>query len=134
MFLLDTNVISELRRTNPNPAVVTWIQKIPSSQLYIAAITAGEIQAGIERTREQDTAKAREIEVWLDQMTTAVSTLDATPDIFRIWAKILHKKQDHLIEDGLIAATAIHHNLIVTTRNIRDFAHFPVKTVNLFEE
>lgn len=73
-------------------------------------------------------------EAWLDQMTTAVSTLDATPDVFRVWAKIMHKKPDHLIEEALIAATAIHHNLAVVTRNTRDFAHFPVKTINPFEE
>jgi len=85
-------------------------------------------------TRENDPQKAIEIERWLDQMATAISVLDATPEIFRLWAKIMHQKQNHLIEDGLIAATAIHHNLTVVARNVRNFGQFPVKTVNPFEE
>ena len=68
MFLLDTNVVSELRRPKPHGAVVAWLNSIDDVQLFISAVTLGEIQAGIELTREQNAAKAREIESWLERI------------------------------------------------------------------
>lgn len=65
MYLLDTNVISELRKPKPHGAVVQWLQAVAEADLHISAVTIGEIQAGIELTREQDEAKAGEIEQWL---------------------------------------------------------------------
>lgn len=61
-FLLDTNVVSELRRPSPNRRVVRWIEKVPATDLYRSAVTIGEIHAGIELTREQDLEKVAEIE------------------------------------------------------------------------
>ena len=63
MYLLDTNVVSELRRPRPHGAVLAWLREVPDSSLYISAVTIGELQAGVEMTREQDPAKAAEIEV-----------------------------------------------------------------------
>ncbi len=65
MYLLDTNVVSELRRPRLHGAVLDWIAKAPAEQLFVSAVTVGEIQAGIEITREQDEAKAEELEAWL---------------------------------------------------------------------
>jgi hypothetical protein len=62
LYLLDTNVVSELRRVRPHGAVLAWLQSIPDSSLHISAVTIGEIQAGIEMTRERDPGKAAEIE------------------------------------------------------------------------
>src|SRR3954451_7673738 len=66
MYLLDTNVVSELRKNKPHGAVVQWIRDVAEAALHISAVTIGEIQAGVEVTRDQDVAKAAEIEQWLD--------------------------------------------------------------------
>ena len=68
MYLLDTNVISELRRPRPRHAVVRWIENQAADRLFLSAVTIGEIQAGIEITREQDVAKAEEIEAWFEKV------------------------------------------------------------------
>lgn len=68
MYLLDTNIVSELRKRNPHRAVPAWLKAVPETALYLSAATLGEIQAGIEITREQDAAKADEMEIWLEQL------------------------------------------------------------------
>lgn len=132
MFLLDTNVVSELRRPRPHGAVVAWLQATADSNLYVSAVTIGEIQAGIELTRDQDPEKASEIESWLEQITESYNILVMDARTFRSWARLMHRQSDHLIEDAMIAATAAVHNLIVATRNIRDYGRFGVKTFNPF--
>ena len=81
MFLLDTNIVSELRRSRPHAAVLNWIQSVPQEQLYLSAVTIGEIQAGIEVTRQQDSIKAEALERWLNGVLTTYEILpvDATP-------------------------------------------------------
>ena len=66
MYLLDTNIISEFRRAKPHGGVLAWIQDVPDSSLYISAVSIGEIQSGIEKTREQDRAKAKLLDAWLN--------------------------------------------------------------------
>jgi hypothetical protein len=95
-------------------------------------VTIGEIQAGIEVTRAQDPAKAAEIETWLDQVAETYNILPMGAAAFRCWARLMHRRPDDLIEDAMIAATAVVHNLTVVTRNIRDFEHLGVKTFNPF--
>lgn len=131
-YLLDTNVVSELRRVRPHGSVLSWIKGIPSDDLFLSAVTIGEIQAGIEITREQDPDKAADIETWLDQVADSYNVVPINGPVFRCWAKLMHRKTNDLIEDGLIAASAITHNLIVVTRNTRDFAKFRVKTLDPF--
>ena len=133
MYLLDTNVISELRKPKPHGAVVAWVQSIEDKDLFLSAVTIGEIQAGIEITREQDAAKAQHIEQWLDLVASSYNVLPMTADIFRTWAKLMHRTSDTLYEDAMIAATAKQHNLIVVTRNIADFKGFEVKLLNPFD-
>ena len=132
MFLLDTNVVSELRRPRPHGAVLAWMGSVPDHSLYVAAATFGEIQAGIEITREQDTAKASELEGWLESLLTSFSVLPMDYRTFRVWARIKHRKSDTLEKDAMIAATAIVHNLAVVTRNVRDFRQFGVALLNPF--
>ena len=74
-FLLDTNVVSELRRPRPHGAVLAWLESTNDMDLHLASVTIGEIQAGIELTREQDPGKAREIELWLDQVCNTFNIL-----------------------------------------------------------
>jgi predicted nucleic acid-binding protein len=132
VYLLDTNVVSELRRARPHGAVVAWLRTVPDSELYVSAVTIGELQAGIELTREQDPEKAAEIEFWLEQISESYNILVMDARIFRSWARLMHRQPDHTIEDSMIAATAVIHNLIVATRNIRDYRRFGVKTFNPF--
>ena len=133
MYLLDTNVVSELRRVRPHGAVVAWIRDVPDERLFISAVTAGEIQAGIEITREQDAAKARELEAWLDGVLASYGVLPMDSAAFREWGRLMHGTSDTLAEDAMIAATARVHRLTVVTRNTGDFGLFGVGVLNPFE-
>lgn len=132
MYLLDTNVISELRRPKPHAAVLAWIEAADDKNLHLSAVTIGEIQAGIELTREQDVEKARQIEQWLDLVAGTYNVLPMDAAVFRAWAKLMHKTSDTLYEDAMIAATAKVHGLTVVTRNVADFRSFGVKLLNPF--
>lgn len=133
MYLLDTNVISELRRPRPNGAVVAWLESAADRDLHLSAVTLGEIQAGIELARDQDAAKADEIERWADQVAASYNVLPMDAETFRIWARLMHRRSDTLYEDAMIAATATRHKLTVVTRNVRDFAPFDVALLNPFK-
>ena len=95
-------------------------------------MTLGEIQAGIELTREQDPDKANIIEQWADQLASSYNILPMGIGTFRLWAKLMHRESDTVYEDAMIAATALVHNLIVVTRNTRDFERFNVVFLNPF--
>jgi predicted nucleic acid-binding protein len=133
MYLLDTNVVSELRRPRPHGAVVAWLESVADADLHLSAVTIGEIQAGIEITREQDESKALEIEAWLEQVAQTFNVLDMDARAFRAWARLMHRRSDEIIEDAMIAATATVHDLVVVTRNVRDFKDLAVSTLNPFE-
>ena len=92
MYLLDTNVVSELRKARPHGAVVAWLQTAADADLHLSAVTLGEIQAGIELTREQDAAKASEIETWADLVADSYNVLPMDGETFRTWARLMHRK------------------------------------------
>ena len=133
MYLLDTNVVSELRRPRPHGAVLAWLASVDDVQLHLSAVTLGEIQAGIEITREQDPLKAANLEAWVDLVAGAYNVLPMDGATFRVWARLMHRRSDTLYEDAMIAATAVVHKLTVVTRNVADFAHFEVEVLNPFK-
>ena len=133
MILLDTNVVSELRKPRPHGAVLAWLESVDEAQLFVSAVTLGEIQAGIELTREQDASKAAEIESWLELVASAYNVLAMDGAVFRQWARLMHRRSDTLYEDAMIAATAKIHGLTVVTRNVADFHALGVQVLNPFE-
>jgi toxin FitB len=131
-YLLDTNVVSEVRKPRPHGAVLAWLESQEEEQLFVSAVTLGELQSGIERVRKHDTNKANEIESWLDQLAQSYQVLPMDAYCFREWGRLMHEKPNQLLEDAMIAATARIHGLIVATRNERDFRQFDLRIVNPF--
>jgi toxin FitB len=133
VYLLDTNIVSELRKPRPHGAVVGWLEGVADADLHLCSVTLGEIQAGIEVTREQDAVKAAALEAWADQVAATYNILPMDSATFRQWAKLMHRQSDTVYEDAMIAASARVHKLTVVTRNIRDFKRFAVPVFNPFE-
>lgn len=132
MYVLDTNVVSELRRTKPHGAVVAWLESVPDASLHLSALTLGEIQSGVERLRASDPAKAEAIERWADQVEQSFAVLPADSRVFRLQARMMRSRPDHCYEDALIAATAIVHGMMLVTRNLKDFADYDVRVFDPF--
>ena len=132
MYLLDTNVVSELRRPRPHPAVLAWIRDVAEEDLHVCTVTVGEIQAGIEITREQDAMKAAELDEWLGRVLDTYQVLAVDAAAFREWARLMHRQSGTLWQDAMIAAVAVVHRLTVVTRNVRDFEQLGVATLDLF--
>ena len=131
-YLLDTNVVSELRKPRPHGAVVAWMKTLRPEQIFLSAVTIGELQAGVELTRKNDAAKALEIETWLTMVEASFTALPMDSACFREWAKLMAGKSQAMMEDAMIAATARVHGLHVATRNERDFRQFQVGAFNPF--
>lgn len=132
MYLLDTNVISELRKAKPHREVQAWLESARESDLHISAVTMGEIQRGIEITKEQNPARAREIEEWANRLEATHTILPLDSRIMRVWAQLMHHRSDDLYKDAMIAATALVHDLTVVTRNVGDFAQLKAGVFNPF--
>lgn len=131
-YLIDTNVVSEIRKRKPHGGALAWLQNLELEQVFFSAVTFGEIQNGVEITRQQDPVKANEIEVWAAQLERASQVLPMDSACFREYARLMHRRSATLAEDAMIAATARVHGLTVATRNERDFAHFDVAVFNPF--
>ena len=132
MFLLDTNIVSELRKPKPHGGVVAWVSAQEATSLYVSAMTIAELQRGVEMTRERDSEKALQIEAWLEQLTYTGQVLAMDAAVCREWARLMHRRSAALVEDAFIAATATVHRMVVVTRNVRDFKIFGVQTLNPF--
>jgi len=133
VWLLDTNIVSEMRKARPHGGVLAWMNRHERADLYISAATIGEIQVGIERSRKANPAKAVEIEAWLDTFAADDRILPADGAVFRRWAKLMAGRSPGLTMDAMIAATADIHGLTVATRNVRDFEALGLKVENPFD-
>jgi len=135
MFLLDTVIISELRKKRPDAGVVRWISGQQDDQLFLSVVTLGEIERGIEKQRVIAPAFAAELAAWIENLSTlyADRILAVTPAIARAWGRLSAR----LGNDGadlLIAATAQVHGLVVITRNTSDFDPTGVKVLNPYSK
>lgn len=132
-YLLDTNIISEIHKPKPHGAVVVWFGSLREEQIYLSAVTLGELQEGIERTRRQDAAEAGAIAAWVDEVENSATVLPMDGRSFREMARMMVGKQEELFYDVMIAATARLHGLTVATRNEKDFRHLGVEIINPFK-
>jgi hypothetical protein len=132
-YLLDTNIISEIHEPKPHGGVVAWFEGLRDEQIFLSAVTLGELQEGIERTRRQDAAKASVIEAWVDELENSSTVLPVDGRSFREMARMMVGKQEGLLYDVLIAATARLHGLTVATRNEKDLRHLGVEIINPFK-
>ena len=133
MFLLDTDVLSALRRRERHPALAQWLARQRTADLYLSAVTVGEIERGITQQQRRDASFARELMVWLDRVLALYGDRVLTVDVStaRRWGR-LSGSLGHESVDLLIAATAIEHGLTVVTRNIRHFEPAGVPVFNPF--
>ena len=137
-FLLDTNCISELVRPKPEPRVMEWIDATDEAMLYLSVLTIGEIRKGLAGL-SQGKRRTR-LETWLEVELQArfagriVPVGSAIADRWGLIAAEAKRKGEALsVIDGLLAATAFHHNLTVVSRNVRDFSSTPVQVLNPWE-
>ena len=140
MYLVDTNVVRELRKPRPDPRVTAWLRHIPDRDLFLSAVTIGELQLGVETLRLSNAGRAREMEGWVDQVAGVWNILPMDKAAFRRWGLLMRGGPRDLIADApggliantMIAATAHVHDLTVVTRNISGFLTLDVATLDPF--
>lgn len=133
-YLLDTNVVSELRRTTPDSAVRRWFASVPGGELYLSALVVGELRQGIERLRRRDGPQAELLAGWLETLKREFQgrILPVTIAVAEKWGE-LNKGRPLPVVDGLLAATALVHGLTLVTREIRSLHDVEVALLNPWE-
>lgn len=133
-YLLDTNVVSELRKRRPDPHVLAWYEGVASADLFISVLTVGEIRLGIERLRRKDSAQADVLERWLEGLRAAYGDhiVDVDVGIAEEWGR-LNVPDPLPVIDGLLAASAQSRRWTLVTRNVADLARCDVLTINPFD-
>ena len=131
MFLVDTDVLSALRRRERNPKVVRWVSNQRGSDLYLSVVTIGEVERGIFQQRTRDPIFAQELTVWLEDVLTFYADRVLPVDLAtaRRWGR-LTAALGHSSADLLIAATALEHGLTVATHNVQHFEPSGVPVVD----
>ena len=134
-FLLDTVVLSELRKTKPSRKVVQWLKAQKRASLFISVVSIGEIERGIAKVRKTDAAFAGDLEQWLEALMRLYGdhVIPVNANAARLWGR-LSAKLGHDGADLLIAATALAGGLTVVTRNVKHFAPTGVRVFNPFED
>ena len=134
-FLLDTVLLSELRKAKPSRKVVHWVQAQKPETLFISVVSIGEIERGIEMARKSDEPFAAELELWLEALLRLYDdqVLPVSADAARLRGR-LSARLGHDGVDLLIAATALTHSLTVVTRNVKHFVPAGVAVINPFED
>jgi predicted nucleic acid-binding protein len=120
-FLLDTNVVSELRKKSPDPGVVDWLESVKSAQLYLSVLVVGEIKQGVERLAARDPKQATAIDDWLQRLVRGYSDriVPVSLEVAEAWGR-LNASRPLPLADGLMAATALVHDWTFVTRNTAD--------------
>lgn len=132
-YLLDTNIVSEIRRQKPNPGVAAWFAGVPASELFLSALVVGEIRQGIERLVTRAPERAEVLEKWLGQLVDVYGDRIApvTVEVAEVWGR-LNATEALPVVDGLLAATALTNGWTLVTRNVRDVAATGVRVLNPF--
>ena len=130
MFLMDTNIVSELRKPRPHGAVVAWARAYAPGYYSIPCMAVYELQVGVELVRKQDAAKSNEIDRWIEQIVASHSVVPVEQRAAREAARIMRGQPREMFEDAMIAAIAKVNGLTVATRKTKDFEHFGVSLVN----
>ena len=134
-FLVDTNVLSELRkRQNANYRVRAWFEGTPRESLFVSVMSVGELRQGVEQKRRSDPVAANNLERWLEALGTLYANrlLPVDERIADEWGRLSVPDRLPLV-DGLLAATALVHDLTIATRNVKDFDRSGAPTLNPFE-
>lgn len=133
-YLLDTNVVSELRRRRPDRHVLAWFESVPSAQLFLSVLTVGEIRLGIERLKRKDAVRAESLEWWLRGLrdTYRDHVIDIDAETAQEWGR-LNVPDPLPVIDGLLAASAKVRGWALVTRNTADLARCGVALVNPFQ-
>lgn len=133
-YLVDTNVISELRKAERADAgVVEWFAGVSDEDLFVSVLVMGELQRGVDRVRRRDPIAARALDRWLVNLTSVYGDriLPVTLPIALLWGGFGSPDPISTV-DGLLAATAQHHNLVLVTRNVKDIVRTGVRHLNPF--
>jgi predicted nucleic acid-binding protein len=132
-FLLDTNVLSELRKPRSDPGVRSWFEAVSEDELFLSVLTVGEIRQGVERLRGKDLSRAAEYDRWLERLRRdfADRILPVTAEVAEEWGR-MNARRVFPVVDGLLAATARVHRLTLVTRNVNDVVDAGVDLLNPF--
>ncbi len=135
MFLIDTDVLSALRRRERHPKIVDWLNRQATTDLYLSVVTIGEVERGITQQKRHNPEFARRLTLWRESVLASYGDriLDVDLPIARRWGR-LTADLGHRAVDLMIAATALQHGLTVVTRNVKHFEPTGVKTLNPFSE
>jgi predicted nucleic acid-binding protein len=133
-YLLDTNIVSELRKRNPDSQVLAWYGTVRPEDLYLSVLTIGEIRRGVEQLRRRDPVRAARMEWWLTGLRTSYRNriLEVDANIAEEWGRINVPNPLPVI-DGVLAASAIVRGWTLVTRNVRDVKRCGVRLLNPFE-
>ncbi|MBB5808543.1 putative nucleic acid-binding protein [Saccharothrix ecbatanensis] len=132
-FLLDTNVVSEIRKKVPNAGVSAWFASVSPNELFLSVLVVGEIRQGVERLARRDPAQAETFERWLAQLADAYGDrmVPVTAEVAQVWGR-LNVPDPLPVVDGLLAATALVHGWTLVTRNVGDVASSGARLLNPF--
>lgn len=132
-YLLDTNVISEIRRPRPDLGVMAWFDGLGDADLFVSVLTLGEIQLGVARLRKRDPKQAEVLDGWLTQLRRSFAdrVLSVTDEVAARWA-LLNEPRPLPVVDGLLAATAVVNDAVLVTRNTADLRGVDVRLLNPF--